>query len=211
MKILVVDDHRMFADGLRFLLEQRNAAATLHYATDAEHAFSLLENNLSPDLILLDLKLPGISGFSVLRQLQARGIWAPVLIVSASQSLHDAQEALNQGALGFVPKSADGEQLFRAIETVLNGEIYLPEQWSLLLGTKPQTTALSGRHEQPCVSARQLEVLHLLAQGLANKTIADKLQLSENTVKVHLRETFKALGVNNRTACVREAQRIGII
>ena len=211
MKILVVDDHRMFADGLKFLLEQRNTAATLHYAADAEHAFSLLDNHLTPDLILLDLKLPGINGFTLLRQLQARGIWAPVLIVSASQSLHDAQEALNQGALGFVPKSADGQQLLKAIETVQKGEIYLPEQWSVLLGTKQQDIKAAERHEQLSISARQLEVLHLLAQGFANKTIADKLHLSENTVKVHLRETFKILGVNNRTACVREAQRIGIV
>ncbi len=207
MKILVIDDHRMFVDGLRFVVQQRNDEIALHHALNADECFALLEHGLEPDLILLDLNLPGANGLSILRQLQRCGVWAPVLIVSASQSTHDAQMALNQGALGFVPKSAEGGELLRAIDTVLTGEVYLPPQWSQLVPTGPEP---EQQEERPAVSDRQMEVLHLLSQGHANKIIADQLKLSENTVKVHLREIFRALKVTNRTACVREAQRLGL-
>lgn len=210
MKILVIDDHRMFADVLQFFLQQRPNPGELIYAQDAEATNSLIDSGLQPNLILLDLNLPGISGLSLLRKLRERGIWSPTLVVSASQSPHDARSALDHGALGFVSKASDSEELLSAIDTVIRGDIYLPPQWHTLLGPESGTGNISEDHQRE-LTDRQAEVLHLVAQGYANKNIADMLSLSENTVKVHLREAFKALGVTNRTAGVREAQRLGYI
>ncbi len=210
MKILVIDDHRMFADVLQFFLQQRPNPGELIYAQDAAATYSLIDAGLQPELILLDLNLPGISGLSLLRKLREREIWSPTLVISASQSPHDARRALDHGALGFVSKASNSEELLSAIDTVLRGEIYLPPHWHSLL--KPGSGAGDNLEEHPRqLTDRQTEVLHLVAQGYANKNIADMLNLSENTVKVHLREAFKALGVTNRTAGVREAQRLGYL
>lgn len=210
MNILVIDDHRMFADVLQFFLQQRPNPGKLLHAQDAQSACAHFDAGLQPELILLDLNLPGISGLTLLRKLRDRGIWAPTLVVSASQSPHDARSALDNGAQGFVSKASHSDELLAAIDTVLRGEIYIPPAWQALLAPESCDRGMMDSFQRE-LTERQTEVLHLVAQGLANKIIADKLNLSENTVKVHLREAYKALGVTNRTACVREAQRLGYV
>ena len=194
MLILAIDDHSLFVDGLRFLLEQQLEAVSVEHVTDAEQAIDWLGKSPEPDLILLDLNLPGPGGHSVLRWLADQGIFAPVLVVSASQSIHDARESLKYGALGFASKASDGSELIHAIRTVIDGDVYLPKKWQNLLdeGEELDNTHLDEANKMG-ITARQLEVLHLLAQGDANKMIAYRLGMSENTVKVHLREVFKAL------------------
>jgi DNA-binding NarL/FixJ family response regulator len=199
----------MFAEVLRVFLQQRADTAELIHAEDAQATTNLIDEGLCPDLILLDLHLPGISGLSLLRDIRKQGVTAPTLVVSASQSISDARRALEQGALGFVSKACSSEKLLQAIDTVLRGERFVPDAW------RSELLASDGvshpREEKQRLTDRQLEVLHLVAQGYANKNIADMLHLSENTVKVHLRETFRALGVTNRTAGVREAERRGYL
>ena len=209
MKFLVIDDHQMFAEVLRVFLQQRSDTVELLHAEDAQAATALIGDGLRPDLILLDLHLPGINGLSLLREIRKQGVWAPTLVVSASQAISDARSALEQGALGFVSKACSSEKLLQAIDTVLRGERFVPDAWreQLLLDNGIN----HPRAEERKLTDRQLEVLHLVAQGYANKIIADMLSLSENTVKVHLRETFRALGVTNRTAGVREAERRGYL
>jgi DNA-binding NarL/FixJ family response regulator len=201
LQILIVDDHRMFGDSLGFLLEQKYPSLVLQHATNAEQAWAYLEGNQVPDIILLDLKLPGISGQEFLQQLQEREIWAPTLVVSASRSLMDAETALGNGALGFVSKEATGEELIGAIENVMNGELY----------NYFERQEKSPRNSETDITPRQREVLHMLSQGYANKNIADKLGISEHTVKAHLHEIFRILKVRNRTACVKEAERLGLL
>lgn len=210
MKILVIDDHSMFAEVLQFFLQQRPNPGELVHAQDAEACYAAIDGGLQPDLILLDLKLPGINGLSLLRELRERNVWAPTLVVSASRSPHDARSALEHGALGFVSKSSSSSELLNAIDTVRRGEIYLPPEWHSLLGPAGRNEEGHDAHSR-ALTERQSEILHLVAQGYANKNIAALLNLSENTVKVHLREAFRALGVTNRTAFVREAERRGYL
>lgn len=209
MRILVVDDHQLFADGVGWLIRQHYPAGVVLQARDAVETHALFDRGEEVDLILLDLYLPGINGLTLLRQLQERGVWAPVLMISASESCNDARLALEHGALGYLTKSTDGQGLHTAIETVCKGEIFLPEQWASLLSNQDSETPAgeSGTH----LTARQHEILHLVAQGLANKVIADRLSLAENTIKGHLREIFRLLRVNNRTACLNEAERLGLM
>lgn len=209
MKFLVIDDHSMFAEVLQFFLQQHSNPAALIHAENAERAKALIDEGLRPDLILLDLHLPGISGLSLLRKLRQRGVSAPTLVVSASQCVSDARRAIEQGALGFVSKACSSEKLLEAIDTVLRGECFIPLEWHSQLLPVQAERPLRG--ESSGLTDRQVEVLHLVAQGYANKNIADMLGLSENTVKVHLRGANKALGVTNRTACVREAKRRGYL
>jgi DNA-binding NarL/FixJ family response regulator len=210
IQILAIDDHPLFVDGLKMLLKQHGRTSSVRVTNNATDSLALIEQGYEPDLVLLDLNLPGMGGFSLLRILQQRGLMSPVLVVSASQSIHDARSALENGAMGFVSKASHSDVLIEAIDSVLAGEPYLPIEWrdSLEGGTEQTSTSIA---RQAGITGRQLEILHLLAQGYANKMIAYELGLSEATVKVHLREVFKALKVTNRTACVKAANDMGLI
>ncbi len=210
IQILAIDDHPLFVDGLKMLLQQHGRASSVRVTNNANDTLALLDEGFEPDLILLDLNLPGMGGFSLLRILQQRGLMSPVLVVSASQSIHDARSAVENGAMGFVSKASSSDELLEAIDTVLAGDPFLPKEWrETLAGGKEETSSSIARRAG--ITGRQLEILHLLAQGYANKMIAYELGLSEATVKVHLREVFKTLKVTNRTACVKAANDMGLL
>ncbi len=210
IQILAIDDHPLFVDGLKMLLQQHGRASSVRVTNNANDTLALLDEGFEPDLILLDLNLPGMGGFSLLRILQQRGLMSPVLVVSASQSIHDARSAVENGAMGFVSKASSSEELLEAIDTVLAGDPFLPKEWrETLAGGKEESSSSIARRAG--ITGRQLEILHLLAQGYANKMIAYELGLSEATVKVHLREVFKTLKVTNRTACVKAANDMGLL
>ncbi len=210
LQILAIDDHPLFVDGLKMLLQQHGRTSAVRVTNNATDALALIDKGYEPDLVLLDLNLPGMGGFSLLRMLHQRGLMSPVLVVSASQSIHDARSAMENGAMGFVSKASHSDDLLAAIDSVLEGDPYLPKEWrETLEGGTEETRASIARRVG--ITGRQLEILHLLAQGYANKMIAYELGLSEATVKVHLREVFKALKVTNRTACVKAANDMGLI
>ena len=128
MHYLIVDDHLLFAGGLAGLLKQSLAPCNTTQVRTAEEAEQVLnEMDDQPDLILMDLNLPGISGLTLIRRLQQMCILSPVMMISASESLADASKALEHGALGYLPKSSPPEVLIKAIQDVLNGGTYLPE------------------------------------------------------------------------------------
>jgi DNA-binding NarL/FixJ family response regulator len=194
---------------MAWLIRQHYPDGVVLQARDAPEVHALLNAGEKIDLILLDLYLPGVNGLTLLRQLQERGVWAPVLMVSASESFNDARLALDHGALGYLTKSSDGQSFIAAIEAVCHGDIYLPEQWSSLLAASSHGDDTDEASAQ--LTTRQHEILHLVAQGLPNKVIADRLGLAENTVKGHLRDIFRLLRVSNRTACLNEAERLGLM
>jgi len=211
IQILAIDDHPLFVDGLKMLLQQHGHASAVRVTNNATDALALIDEGYEPDLVLLDLNLPGMGGFSLLRMLQQRGLMSPILVVSASQSIHDARSAVENGAMGFVSKASHSDELLDAIDSVLEGEPYLPREWrDTLEGTGTDETRASIARRAG-ITGRQMEILHLLAQGYANKMIAYELGLSEATVKVHLREVFKTLKVTNRTACVKAANDMGLL
>ncbi len=207
MKLLVVDDHRLFADGLVFMLSAAFDKVDSLCAPNAAEAADLLDSNEDIDLVLLDLALGGgESGMDFLTVVRERSASLPVLVLSGSSDPRDAAQAMALGARGFVSKSAPAEELRCAIETVIAGRDYLPAGLASMLAQLPRAPE-SDPQTQCRLTLRQGEVLAMVADGLQNKEIAARLQIAEQTVKVHLREVFKVLGVSNRTACVKEAHR----
>ncbi|HEX5842402.1 MAG TPA: response regulator transcription factor [Pseudomonas sp.] len=189
--LLLVDDHRIFLDGLSLALAPLCANLQIHTAESAAQAEQCLQNG-EFDLILLDLRLPDVPGLELLQRWQQQGRMTPVAILSASDSNLDAQAALAAGALGFIPKSANSDELRQAVTRVLLGE------------TLPAPAA-----EKPQLTPRQMEILRLLADGLPNKAIGRQLGVSEDTVKTHLKSLFQELDVHTRTACVTVARQRG--
>ncbi|HEB94029.1 MAG TPA: response regulator transcription factor [Gammaproteobacteria bacterium] len=209
MQILLADDHPLFLAGMRHILSQLDETVQVHCAEAGEAALQLLRGEIEFDLLLLDLGLPDTDGLGLLHILREEAIMVPVIVVSASENLHQIRAALAAGALGFIPKSHHAVQMLDAIHEVLDeGEIYLPDD------IRAHIDRLVANDEIPAsqgITSRQRQVLSLLAQGLANKQIAQRLNLTEHTVKAHLGALFQILKVSNRTECAQKAQRLGLL
>jgi DNA-binding NarL/FixJ family response regulator len=201
MKILVCDDHALFREGLELILGQLDPAAELDSVGDAETALARVARGDGPDLVLLDLQLPGMGGLAALEALRRDRPDVPVVVLSASESPSHARAALELGASGFIPKSARGSVLLSALRLVLSGGVYVPPL--VMDGVTDPTKA-------PALTERQLEVLRLLARGLTNREIADVLKISEGTVKSHVKHLYEALDVTNRTEAAMRMRELGL-
>lgn len=207
MKILVVDDHPLIREAVRNVLGRLGEAVVALEAADCECAIRLADGNPDLDLILLDLGLPGKSGMDALGMLRERHPATPVVVLSASDDRDTVVEALDRGAMGFIPKSSSNEVMLSALCLVLSGGVYLPPK-----------AFISDRHaEAPVMPAaglglteRQLQVLALMVQGKPNKLICRELGLAESTVKIHVTAILKALNVTNRTQAIIALGRMGI-
>ena len=204
MKILIIDDHILFAEGMKFLLESFEQEIDTLYAEDFNSALRVIKQKGLPDLILLDINLSGVNGFSLIKELHKRNIWSPILVISATDSPSTAEIALEKGALGFVSKASDSITLLNAIKVVMKGEVYMPN-----FDMNPEYAEREETREK--VTSRQHEILYLLSQGMLNKQIANELSISPNTVKAHLHEIFRHLKVSNRTAAVQHAHKYGLL
>jgi DNA-binding NarL/FixJ family response regulator len=202
MRILVVDDHPLMTDVLRTVLGTLDQVAGIRAAHDLAAAAALVSES-SPDLVMLDLGMPGFSGVEALAAWRERFPALPVVVVSGASDPRTINAALDLGAMGFIPKSAPGEELLRAVRLVIAGGIYVPAQ---ALGA-PQA---AGDGAPLSLSPRQNEVLALLLKGLSNKLIARQLEISENTTKIHVSAVLDALGVATRTQAVIAASRLGL-
>jgi DNA-binding NarL/FixJ family response regulator len=203
MKILVVDDHSIFRAGVTALFEHAGHGAVVEQAAGVADALARLEAQEDFDVVLLDLNLPEGDGVAAIaRMLQVRRD-VKIVMLSASEDLKDVKRALAAGAVGYVPKSASAQTLLSAIEIVAAGDVFVP---SVIL-----SRGLSGGPSGPLLTARQVDVLKLVAQGMPNRSIAAELSLSEKTVKVHVTAIFKALDVVNRTQAAAAGQQAGLI
>ncbi len=208
MKILIIEDHPLFVEGLRLILDDLFDQAEIVSASHAKQALTLLESEADIKLILLDIGLPEIDGRALIKIIRGRGYKQPVLVVSGSENIQLAQDMMRSDAQGYVLKSSALVELRKAVKEVLNGGQYVPEEWrGLLSGDKKQ----AGDDIRVKITNRQLDVLYLMAQGHQNKVIADWLNVSEHTVKTHVQALFEAFAVKNRTACVREAEKHGLL
>jgi DNA-binding NarL/FixJ family response regulator len=186
----------MFAGTLEF--------EVLGEATDGGEALTLAES-LRPDVILMDLRMPGMDGATAIRQLAERGVPSRVLVLTTYDSDSDVVPAIDAGATGYVLKDATREELFRAVRSASKGESVLaPSVAARLIG---QLRAPA----QEALSERELEVLTLIAQGLTNHEAAARLFISEATVKTHLLHIYNKLGVNDRAAAVATAYERGLL
>jgi DNA-binding NarL/FixJ family response regulator len=197
IRLLVVDDHPVVREGLVALLDDEPDFAVVGAAGSAEAALGLV-GHLLPDVVLLDLELPGLDGIAAIAQLTALAPTTRVIIFSAYDSKERVLGAMRAGARGYLLKGATGEELVRAIRTVHVGDTALQPRIAEIL-----VAAVQGPHQAgPALSRRQQEVLQLLAQGLANKQIARTLAISERTVKFHVTSLFTKLGADNRAQAV---------
>jgi DNA-binding NarL/FixJ family response regulator len=223
MRALLIDDHRLFSQSLRFLLEDLDPHLT------CESAVSIAEAVTMPgpfDIILLDYALPDSNGHDGLRRVLEAHDEASVVMVSGDERSELVHALVEAGAAGFVPKSSDMDTLLLALRTMLAGGVYLPA-FALVQGkgfSPSRAAAVAaaaameavadssfGTDESVNLPPRQLECLLRLVQGKPNKTIARELGLSDSTVKSHLSAAFRALGVNNRTEAVFKAARLGLL
>jgi DNA-binding NarL/FixJ family response regulator len=204
MKILICDDHALFREGLELVLAQLDPAAALTSVGDAEAALARVAEDDGFDLVLLDLRLHGMSGFAALDALRSRHPGVPVVVLSASESPADVRSALERGASGFIPKATRGSVLLDALRRVLAGGVYVPPL--LVEGSEAGAPAEPAR---PALTQRQVEVLRLLARGLTNREIADVLRITEETAKSHVKHIYSALDVSTRTEAAMRMRELG--
>jgi DNA-binding NarL/FixJ family response regulator len=204
--LVIADDHPLFRDALRQAVASVVASAKIDEAGSFEELTALLEQNSDVDLVLLDLTMPGISGFSGLIYLRAQYPAIPVVIVSASDDGDTIRRSLDFGASGFIPKRFGVDTLRDAIMKVMEGDVWIPPDTDLSSATDPELARLRDR--LVTLTPQQVRVLMMLSEGLLNKQIAYELGVSEATIKAHVSAILQKLGVESRTQAVIAAAKI---
>jgi DNA-binding NarL/FixJ family response regulator len=202
LNILIADDHDLVREGLKHTLGGLPNTTSFIEAGSADEVRQALVDLPPVSLVILDLHMPGANGLELLTTICNEYPDIPVVILSAVEEPQVMQRTIDRGAAGFIPKSAANEVLVSALQLVLAGGVYIPNE--ILNRKNVDTESAYGTAgnmlESPKLTDRQMDVLHLLSNGESNKVIARKLGISEHTIKIHISAIFKALGVNNRTA-----------
>ena len=203
-RIIIVDDHPLFRTALRHTLADGDPSIVVEEAGSLDGVSAALEADRDCDLVLLDLNMPGVRGFSGLLLLRAQYPDIPVLIISAVEEGHIVRRAFELGAAGYLHKSVSPPEIRRAIETVLAGDVFVPDGADL-----PADDAQSALMQRlSTLTPQQVRVLMMLSDGLMNKQIAYELSISEATVKAHVSAILQKLDVDSRTQAVIAAARI---
>ena len=205
-RLVIADDHPLFRDALRQAVGSVVASAKIDEAGSFDELTALLDQDSDVDLVLLDLTMPGISGFSGLIYLRAQFPAIPVVIVSASDDGGTIRQSLDFGASGFIPKRFGVDTLRDAIMKVLGGDVWVPADTDLSSATDPELARLRDR--LVTLTPQQVRVLMMLSEGLLNKQIAYELGVSEATIKAHVSAILQKLGVESRTQAVIAAAKI---
>lgn len=206
MKIIIADDHRIVREGLRWMLEDEPSVDIIGEADNGATLLELLDR-LDADVVLLDVRMPGMTGLEALETIRDRHPDLRVVILSMHDEPAYVRRAVELGAAGYLLKSANREELVAALAEVAAGGSYVQ---SAVAGTLMDT--LSGRGRAGAVlSDREREILKLVANGFENKQIASELGISEATVKTHLKATFARLDVTSRAEAVAVGLRLGLI
>ncbi len=211
IRILLADDHTLFRKGIRTILEQMEDVQVEGEAASGQEVIALA-NELVPDVILMDIKMPVLSGLEATRHILQENPHIGIILVTMFDDPESVFAGMRAGARGYVLKEAEPEELKRAVDAAHRGEVILCpiiakkvlEHWS---HTKPQQAGMP--YEQ--LTQRELQVLQLAADGLNNKEIANRLVISEKTVKNHIANIFAKLNVNDRTQAILYALRKGLV
>ena len=209
MKYLIIDDHQLFFEGIKYALKKIDDDLEFLYAANGEHGLLLIKEHSDIDMILLDLDLPDIKGVNLLEIFLKENNPIPTIMISASQNPVDAYNAIQYGALGFICKNMKEEEIINAVKTAQSGNIYLPPDWQEFIKNMGDTNNYLQRKMR--VTPRQMEVLTIMSKGLSNKEIATQLSLTEHTIKLHVRSLLQIMNTPNRTACIHEAIKMGLI
>jgi DNA-binding NarL/FixJ family response regulator len=214
LKILLVDDHHLIRDGMRPVLERLATGEPVEVfeAGTFEAAVETAARHDDLDLVLLDLRLPGVTHFEALEGLRGRFPALPIVLMSGDDEPDLVRGALERGALGYIPKSSTSEVLLNAIRLVLSGGTYLPPEaiGRQSRGAAPVASSAEDIAARLGITPRQADVLALLLAGKSNKLISRELNLAESTVKNHIAAVFRALDVTTRVQAVLAAAKLGI-
>lgn len=204
-RVIIVDDHPLFRNALKLALTAAFPAMKIDEAGSLDQVNTLLDRDSDYDLVCLDLKMPGVQGFSGLVYLRAQFPAVPIVVVSGSEEPQIIRRALDLGASGFIPKSTPADSLKRAFELLLAGEVYAPAHAATTARDR-EVDDLAKR--LATLTPQQVRVLMMLREGLLNKQIAYQLNVSEATIKAHVSAILQKLNVDSRTQAVIAAGKI---
>ncbi|HZP75371.1 MAG TPA: response regulator transcription factor [Pseudolabrys sp.] len=207
-RLVIADDHPLFRGALREAVSGLFERAEIAEAGSFDDVATLLERDADADLVLLDLSMPGVRGFSGLMYLRAQYPSVPVIVVSANDDPAAIRRCIEFGASGFIPKTLGVDDMRKAIASIIEGGIWTPPDVDLDSGSDAETAELMGR--LATLTPQQVRVLMMLSEGLLNKQIAYQLGVSEATVKAHVSAILQKLGVESRTQAVIAAAKIEV-
>jgi len=201
MKVLIADDHRLIVQGIRRALEEDGGFEVVAEASAGSQVMPLV-SQLRPELVLLDLRMPGLDGLMCLDQIKKRFPDTKVVIISAGTDEKVIQSALKRGASAYIVKTVDPSDLPAALRQALDGTVY----HAIGLFEESETAAKAAG-----LTGREISILNALARGLSNEAIGKELWVAEQTVKFHLTNIYRKLGVANRTEAARYAYQQGLV
>ncbi|MEM7214954.1 MAG: response regulator transcription factor [Pseudomonadota bacterium] len=205
--VIIADDHPLFRDALRQAITGAISDCDIRMVGDLEGLRDLLNETSSADLVLLDLAMPGTSGFSGLISIRAEFPDTPVVVVSATEDAITIKKCIELGASGFIPKSSGTEFIVDGLRSVQSGEVWVPPNIDLDTDMDPESAAIISKLQS--LTPQQSRVLSMLGEGLLNKQIAYQLDVSEATVKAHVSAVLLKLEVDSRTQAVISMNKIG--
>jgi two-component system nitrate/nitrite response regulator NarL len=214
MRVLLIDDHALVRKGIEELLQSRGVQVVASVSSGEEGVRRARE--LPADIILLDIKMPGMTGIETLTQLRASGVHTPVVMLTMSREDADLSAALRGGARGYLLKDIEPEELVPALEAALQGDnVVAREMVGTLARLVGSETAREGDVRRPAapfadLTPREVEILECLADGLSNKMIARALQITEGTVKLHVKAILRKLGLRSRVEAAVTAVENGL-
>ena len=206
--LLIADDHPLFREALKGAVQRVIPGVQLMEADSVEALYALAEQHPDADLVLMDLNMPGAQGFNALVHLRSLHPQLPIVVVSAREEATVMRRALDHGAFGFIPKSADSDTIGHALGTILDGERWAPAEAHNVPPTPNEEREVGQRLRE--LTPQQFRVLQMLGVGRLNKQIAYDLGVSEATIKAHVTAILRKLGVTNRTQAVLMAGRLAI-
>ncbi len=211
ISVVIADDHSLVRQGLRRYLEMAGDIQVLGEASNGSEVLRMIDNGTGePDIVLLDIRMPEMDGLETARRIRVRHPKVGIIILTAYDDRQFVVEAVRAGARGYVLKARDAEHLIQTVRLVAGGNMVIDPQ--LVVALAEELSAANERDRKAeTLTAREIEVLQLLAFGHTNKDIAEQLFISPDTVKTHLEHIFEKLGTSDRTAAVAEALRRRLI
>ena len=201
IRVAIIDDHAIVRMGLRYSLSLEPEFEFAGEHSGGEGAGDFVAR-VKPDVVLLDVRMPVVNGIEALEDIRRKAPDAKVLMLTTSDGDEDVFRSMNKGARGYMVKDESGEDLHVAIRTVASGEVFLPKRIKAIY---------DDRKKRPSLSEREIEIVRLVAKGFSNDELAERLHLSPETIKAHLRHVYEKLGVESRVEAVTEAMRTGLV
>jgi len=210
MRLLLIDDHKMFIDGLAVNLQSLPDVDSVTIKNSAETALNHLEDGHIYHLIMLDLNMPDINGFQFMDTLIDRGFYFPIVILSGSENPKDFVKLREYGISGYISKSSSVDEFNAALEIIASGEKFIPSEISLYFDES--YVAEDQKPVNPHIlPRRKMEILAYMSDGMTNKDIAEKLFVAKSTVDDHIKEIYRRLEVSSRAECINKSKSLGLI